>query len=177
MGRSNFGSAINAWAGLSMVSQFDFYNSGGLDITYLGFAEIDSRGNINVSRFGDRIGGCGGFIDITQSTKKIVFCGTMTAGGLEISTKDGKLNIDKEGRNIKFKNEIEEVTFSAEESLKLGQDVIFVTERCVFSLEEDGLCLIELAEDILKNMEFRPRISENLKKMDPRIYEEGLMNI
>ena len=183
MGRSNFGSAINAWAGLSMVSQFDFYNSGGLDITYLGFAEIDSRSNINVSRFGDRIGGCGGFIDITQSTKKIVFCGTMTAGGLEISTKDGKLNIDKEGRNIKFKNEIEEVTFSAEESLKLGQDVIFVTERCVFSLEEDGLCLIELAEgidieeDILKNMEFRPRISENLKKMDPRIYEEGLMNI
>lgn len=183
MGKSNFGSAINAWAGLSMVSQFDFYNSGGLDITYLGFAEIDSRGNINVSRFGDRIGGCGGFIDITQSTKKIVFCGTMTAGGLRVGIENEKLNIEKEGRKIKFKNKVEEITFSAKESLKLGQDVIFVTERCVFSLEEDGLCLIEIAEgidiedDILKNMEFTPRISEELRTMDPRIYREGLMNL
>lgn len=183
MGRSNFGSSINAWAGLPMVSQFDFYNSGGLDITYLGFAEIDSKGNINVSRFGDRIGGCGGFIDITQSTNKIVFCGTMTADGLEVGIKDNKLSIEKEGKKIKFKKKIEEVTFSAEESLKLGQEVIFVTERCVFSLEEDGLCLVEVADgvdverDILKNMEFAPRISDKLKTMDSRIYSEGLMNL
>src|SRR3712207_9540385 len=87
----------------SDVCSSDLYNSGGLDITYLGFAEIDSMGNINVSRFGDRIGGCGGFIDITQSTKKIVFCGTMTAGGLKVGVKDGRLDIVNEGKKIKFK--------------------------------------------------------------------------
>ena len=183
MGRSDFGSAINAWAGLAMVSQFDFYNSGGLDITYLGFAEIDSMGNINVSRFGDRIGGCGGFIDITQSTKKIVFCGTMTAGGLKVGVKDGRLDIVNEGKKIKFKKSIEEITFSAKESIKLGQHVIFVTERCVFSLEEDGLKLIEVAEgidiqrDILDQMEFEPKMAKEIKIMDCRIYRDCLMGI
>lgn len=183
LGGSNFGSAVNSWAGLAMASQFDFYNSGGLNKTFLGFAEIDPCGNINVSRFGNKIGGCGGFIDITQSTKDIVFCGTMTAGGLLTEVNDGKLVIVQEGRNKKFKKFIEEVTFSAEESVQRGQNVIFVTERCVFALKNGALELIEIApgidldRDILGQMDFRPRISKNLKQMDLRIYQEGLMGI
>lgn len=183
LGGSNFGSAVNSWAGLAMASQFDFYNSGGLKKTFLGFAEMDPRGNINVSRFGDRIGGCGGFIDITQSTKDIVFCGTMTAGGLVTEVRDGKLVIVQEGKRKKFKKTIDEITFSAEESFENGQNVIFVTERCVFALREDGIELIEIApgvdldKDILGQMDFRPMIAEDLKVMDLRIYQEGLMGI
>ena len=183
LGGSNFGSAVNSWAGLAMARQFDFYNSGGLKKTFLGFAEMDPRGNINVSRFGDRIGGCGGFIDITQSTKDIVFCGTMTAGGLVTEVRDGKLVIVQEGKRKKFKKIIDEITFSAEESFENGQNVIFVTERCVFALREDGIELIEIApgvdldKDILGQMDFRPMIAEYLKVMDLRIYQEGLMGI
>lgn len=183
LGGSNFGSAVNSWAGLAMASQFDFYNSGGLKKTFLGFAEMDPIGNINVSRFGDRIGGCGGFIDITQSTKDIVFCGTMTAGGLVTEIRDGKLHIIQEGKKKKFKNNIDEITFSAEESLENGQNVIFVTERCVFALREGGIVLVEIApgvdleRDILDQMEFVPRIAEDLKTMDLRIFQEGLMGI
>lgn len=171
LGGSNFGSAVNAWAGLAMASQFDFYNSGGLDRTFLGFAEIDEKGNINVSRFGDRIGGCGGFIDITQSTKNIVFCGTMTAGGLEVEYDGDEIKIVKEGKKIKFKKEIEEITFSSKQSRENNQKVIFITERCVFELDEEGLVLTEIAKginiekDILSVMEFVPKISSDLKFM------------
>ena len=177
LGRSNFGSAVNAWAGLPMASQFDFYNSGGLDRTFLGFAEIDPSGNINVSRFGDRIGGCGGFIDITQSTKNIVFCGTMTAGGLKTRVENGNLIIEKEGSKKKFLSSVEEVTFSAKQSREIGQNVIFVTERCVFKLGENTLILTEIApgvdinKDILEQMEFEVEISSDLKIMDKSIFE------
>ena len=166
-----------------MASQFDFYNSGGLKKTFLGFAEMAPLGNINVSRFGDRIGGCGGFIDITQSTKDMVFCGTMTAGGLVTEVRDGRLVIVQEGKKKKFIKEIDEITFSAEESLESGQNVIFVTERCVFALREGGIELVEIApgvdldKDILGQMDFRPMIAEDLKVMDLRIYQEGLMGI
>lgn len=176
LGGSNFGSAVNAWAGLPMASQFDFYDCGGLDRTFLGFAEVDPKGNINVSRFGDRIGGCGGFIDITQSTKNIVFCGTMTAGGLKTEVKNGKLVIVREGDRKKFLSKIEEVTFSAKQSRKIGQNVLFVTERCVFRLGEKGLVLIEVApgidieKDIFDQMNFRPEVSDDLKVMDERIF-------
>lgn len=183
LGGYNFGSAVNSWASLSMVHQFDFYNSGGLNKTFLGFAEIDNKGNINVSRFGNRIGGCGGFIDITQSTKNIVFCGTMTAGGLEIEIKDGKLNIIKEGSKKKFLKSVEEITFSSAQSLENGQNVIFVTERCVFVLEKEELVLTEIApgidleKDVLGQMDFVPRISENLKLMDERIFKPENMGL
>ena len=176
LGGSNFGSAVNAWASLPMASQFDFYDCGGLDRTFLGFAEIDPEGNINVSRFGDRIGGCGGFIDITQSTKNIVFCGTMTAAGLRTEVKDGKLVIRREGARKKFLSKVEEVTFSAKQSRKNGQNVIFVTERCVFKLGENGLVLIEVApgidvqKDVLDQMNFKPEIAKDLKLMDESIF-------
>ncbi|MDY4128718.1 MAG: CoA-transferase [Peptostreptococcus porci] len=178
LGGSNFGSAVNAWASLPMASQFDFYNSGGLDKSFLGFAQIDSNGNINVSRFGDRIGGCGGFIDITQSTKNIVFCGTMTSNGLKTKFENGKLVILSEGKTKKFKNSIDEITFSAHQSRINEQNVILVTERCVFKYDDEGLILTEVApgidieSEIFGVMDFRTRISENLKLMDRKIFDK-----
>jgi len=182
-GGAHFGSAFNAWAALHMTSQFDYYNGGNLNITSLGFAEVDPAGNVNVSRFGTRIAGAGGFIDISQSTKKIVFSGTLTAGGLEVEVKDGKVNIIQEGKKKKFLSSVGQITFSAELSKRVGQTVLFVTERCVFQVTDKGLMLIEIApgidieKHILPCMDFTPAISPNLKLMDARIFGEGLMGL
>lgn len=121
-----------------MTSQFDYYNGGNLDLTCLGFAEVDSAGNVNVSRFGTRIAGCGGLVDISQSTHTVVFCGTMTAGGLKEKIEDGKLVIVQEGKKVKFKKSVEQITFSAEFSKKHDQRVLFITERCVFQVTDVG---------------------------------------
>ncbi len=183
IGGSYFGSAVNAWAALSMSYQFNFYNGGGLDATFLGFAEIDPKGNINVSKFGKNIAGCGGFIDISQSTKKIVFCGTFTAGGLKQEVKDGKLVILNEGKRSKFLESIEQITFSAEMVSVFQQDVMIVTERCVFQYSDTGLTITEIApgidleKDIIAHMGFRPHIGENLKLMDERIFKDELMGL
>lgn len=183
LGGSYFGSAINAQASLSMSYQFDFYNGGGLDATFLGFAEIDPKGNINVSKFGKMIAGCGGFIDISQSTQKIVYCGTFTAGGLKQEVKDGQLVILEEGKRSKFLDSIEQITFSAEMVPVLGQDVMIVTERCVFQYEDKGLVITEIApgidleKDIFAHMGFKPHVSEDLKLMDPRIFKDELMGL
>ncbi len=182
-GGANFGSSYNAWAGLPMCTQFDYYNGGNLDLAALGFAQVDPSGNINVSRFGPKIAGAGGFIDISQSTSRCVFAGTMTAGGLECKVEDGKLNILKEGKVKKFLRSIEQITFSADTARKNHQDILFVTERCVFRLTDKGLKLTEIApgidieKDILPVMDFVPEISEDLKVMDPRIFQERPMNL
>ena len=181
-GGQDFGSAVNAWAALPMASQFDYYNGGNLNVTYLGFAEVNEKGDVNVSRFGTRIAGCGGFVDISQSTNHIMFCGTLTAGGFQMKLEDGKVVIVNEGKRKKFKSSIEQVTFSSEFSLKKGQKVLFITERCVFQLVKEGLKLIEVApgidieKDILPYLEFTP-IVEEVKLMDSRIFEEGLMGL
>jgi propionate CoA-transferase len=183
VGGKSFGSAINAWASLPMTSQFDFYNGGGLNVTFLGFAEIDPKGNINVSKFGLNIAGCGGFIDISQSTKRIVFCGTFTAGGLKEEIKDGKVTITKEGRQSKFLDSIEQITFSADMVPIFEQDVMIITERCVFKYEKDGLTITEIApgidleKDIFAHMGFKPNVSGNLKLMDERVFRDELMGI
>ncbi|NLN98262.1 MAG: propionate CoA-transferase [Eubacteriaceae bacterium] len=183
LGGFDFGSAVNSWAGLPMTSQFDYYNHGGLDITFLGFAEVNPMGDINVSRFGSRIAGCGGFIDITQSTKNIVFCGTLTAGGLEVAVEDGKLKIIQEGRRKKFLPTIEQVTYSAEFGLENGQNVLFITERCVFKPSEKGLVLVEVApgidiqKDIIDQMDFKPIIADNVETMDERLFKNALMGL
>ncbi|WIV10417.1 CoA-transferase [Proteiniborus sp. MB09-C3] len=177
-GGPNFGSAINAWAALPMTSQFDLYNGGGLNMTFLGFAEVNSKGDINVSKFGTKIAGCGGFIDISQSTKKIVFCGTFTAGKFEMTVEKGQVKIIKEGVRKKFIDSIEQITFSSEFVSKYDQDVMFITERCVFRLTDEGLVLIEVApgidveKDIISHMEYRPIISKDLKLMDEKIFKE-----
>ncbi len=183
LGGADFGSAANAWGALTMPAQFDYYDGNGLDVTYLGFAEVDPKGNINVSKFGERIAGAGGFIDISQATKNIYFCGTLTAGGLKTHIEDGKLVIDQEGRSKKFLKEIEQISYSAEFGLKHDQNCVFITERCVMIPTEKGLMITEIApgidlqSQIINQMEFEPLVSENLKEMDSRIFAEGLMGL
>jgi propionate CoA-transferase len=182
-GGQNFGSAINAWAALPEAAQFDYYNGGNLALTCLGFAEVDPTGNVNVSKFGSRIAGVGGFVDISQSTKTIVFSGTMTAGGLKLAIEDGKMVIVQEGKKIKFKKNLDQITFSSQFSKETGQKVLFVTERCVFQIVDEGLKLIEVApgidieKDILPYMEFKPIIPENVPLMDARIFRDEPMGL
>ncbi len=136
---------MNTRAILDMTSQFDFYHGGGLDVCYLSFAEVDQHGNVGVHKFNGKIMGTGGFIDISATSKKIIFCGTLTAGSLKTEITDGKLNIVQEGRVKKFIRELPEITFSGKIALERGLDVRYITERAVFTLKEDGLHLIEIA--------------------------------
>ena len=177
-----FGSSYNAWANVPMATQFLFYNGGGLDAAFLGFAEINPKGDINVTRFGPRLAGCGGFVDITQATRAVVFCGGFTAGGFECQVKDGKLIIVQEGKNKKFLKAIEQISFSSTFALREKLSIIYVTERCVFRLTPEGMELTEIApgidpeRDIYPHMEFKP-IVKQIKGMDPRIFQDGLMGV
>jgi propionate CoA-transferase len=175
-GGASFGCSINPDTILDQAYQFDFYDGGGLDLAYLGLAECDEQGNINVSKMGPRITGCGGFINITQNAKRLFFCGTFTAKGLKIKAENGKLTIVKEGEVKKFLKKVGHVTFSGEYAKEIGQPVLYVTERAVFELKKDGLHLIEVApgidieKDILKLMDFKPVIAGTPKLMDARIF-------
>ncbi|WNS79584.1 CoA-transferase [Domibacillus sp. DTU_2020_1001157_1_SI_ALB_TIR_016] len=176
MGVEVFGAHTNPEAFVTSPQIFDYYQSGGLSTTLLGFAQIDGAGNVNVSKFNGIFRGSGGFIDITHKTPKIMFCGTLTSGGLKVSIENGEINIEREGRHKKFINSIEHMTFNAQEALKKGQEVLYVTERCVFRLENDGLVLIEYApgidvqKDILLNVECPVRVADNVKLMDPALF-------
>lgn len=183
MAGTAFGTCTNPDAIIDQPYQFDFYDGGGLDQAFLGLAECDKDGNINVSRFGPKIAGCGGFINITQTAPVVVYCGTFTASGLKESFADGKLTIVQEGRIKKFKENVEQITFSAQYAHEVGQKVMYVTERAVFELLEGKLTLTEIApgvdlqKDILDQMEFMPAISENLKEMDARLFREEKMGL
>jgi propionate CoA-transferase len=178
----DFGAAANAWAYLNEDRMFDFYDGGGLDIAFLGLAEVDESGNVNVSKFKGTIMGCGGFVEITQMTPRVVFLGSFTAGGLKIECEDGKLNILQEGRHVKFKKRVEQITFSGEFANDGKQDILYVTERAVFKLTPKGLALTEMApgvdlrKDILANMEFTP-IMDDVKPMDGKLFREGKINL
>jgi propionate CoA-transferase len=182
-GGLNFGASLNPWSITDEPTQFDFYHSGYLDVTFLGLAEVNPIGDVNVSKFGPKIPGCGGFIDISQSTKKVVYCGTFTAGGLKVEITDGKVVIAEEGRSKKFKKSIEQITFSGKQALENGQEVIYITERAVLALTETGLELreiapgIDLEKHILSQMEFEPAIAKDVKIMDKSLFMEGLIGL
>lgn len=179
----DFGVSLNPTCMVTMASMFDFYDGGGLDQAFVGFAECNGNGDVNVSQFGDRMPGCGGFIDITQNTKQVYFCGTFTAGGLVTEVRDGKLHIIQEGRADKFCKDIHQVTFSAATAIQNKLPVLYITERAVFRLTKDGPTLCEAApgidveKDIMSHMSVRPPIAPDFHLMDERIFREEKMGL
>jgi len=163
---TNFGCSKNPDAIIDMGYMFDFYHGGGLDITFLGFREVDQYGNVNVSRMGSSIPGVGGFIDISQNTKKIVFCSAFNAKGLAVEMNNGELNIKSQGSVSKFSDKVEQISFSGQKALEEGKTVIYITERAVFQLTKEGMELIEYApgvdveKDILPYMNFKPIVKK-----------------
>ena len=189
VGGLNFGAAINPQAVIDQPSQFDFYDGGGLDLAILGMAQTDRHGNLNVSKFGPRLAGAGGFINISQSAKSVIFVGTFTVGNMIVAFSNGQIAICQEGDTRKFVSDVEHRTFSGTESLRRGQRVLYITERCVFQLVPDpenggsALELIEIApgidlqQDVLAHMDFVPRIANPLKMMDARLFQDEPMQL
>ncbi|RJG04101.1 acyl CoA:acetate/3-ketoacid CoA transferase [Noviherbaspirillum sedimenti] len=179
----NFGAGVNTQAVVDQPYQFDFYDGGGLDIAFLGLAETDADGSVNVSKFGSRLAGAGGFINISQNAKKVVFVGTFSAGKPGIQIRNGQLVIEGPDGPCKFVAAVEHLTFSGPLARKQGRNVLYITERCVFELTSTGLELVEIApgldlqRDILDHMAFAPRISSNLRTMDARIFQPDSMGL
>jgi propionate CoA-transferase len=172
----------NVEAIVDQVSQFNFYQGGGLDLAFLSFAEVDAEGNVNVSKFGGRLPGCGGFIDISQNAKRVVFCGLFGRAG-DVRLAGGRLQVAGPSPVTKFRTRVEHVTFSGARAAATGQPVRYVTERAVFGLGPRGVELLEIApgvdveRDVLAGMEFRPAVAADLRVMDPAIFQPGRLGL
>ena len=181
-GGLDFGAATNAQAVIDQPYQFDYYDGGGLDMAFLGMAQTDAQGNVNVSKFGPKLAGAGGFINISQSARKVVFIGSFCAGPCEVDIQEGQLHIRRDASARKFVPEVEHRTFSGQYAAQRGQEVLYITERCVFRLRADGLELTEIApgvdlqRDILDRMDFVP-IMESVQPMDARLFRNGPMQL
>ena len=179
----NFGAGTNTQAVIDQPYQFDFYDGGGLDMAFLGLAQVDARGDLNVSKFGPKLAGAGGFINISQNAKKVIFVGTFNAGPLRVAIENEKLVVLDEGTARKFVKQVEHVTFSGPYAASREQQVLYVTERCVFALSPDGLELREVApgidieRDILAQMDFKPRVNDTPEMMDARIFRQEPMGL
>jgi propionate CoA-transferase len=174
--RAIFGTNINPEAIIDPTDVFGYFRGGGLDISFLGCGQLDRHGNVNVSKFSGIVPGCGGFIDIAHRTKILVFCGTFTSGGLATSIKNGQLSIEKEGRFRKIVPEVEQITLSGKNAVQQQQRVIYVTERCVFELAQNGIVLTEVAPGVDVNkhitslIDFPIEVSPRLKMMDKELF-------
>ncbi len=179
----SFGAVTNAEAIIDQPAQFDFYDGGGLDQAFLGLAETCPEGHVNVSRFGSKLAGAGGFINISQNTRDLYFLGTFTSGAQQLEISDHSLKVISNGKVRKFRSTVQQITFNGEAATQRGQRVMFITERAVFRLVPEGLKLIEIApgidlqRDILDQMDFTPIIDDDLDQMDPRLFHDGPMNL
>jgi propionate CoA-transferase len=177
----SFGASANPDAIVSHAEQFDFYDGGGLDIAFLGLAEMDLHGNVNVSKFGDRVAGVGGFINITQTAKEVVFMGSLTAKGVEVRAGDGRLTVLKEGSVKKVVHKVEHLSFNGPYTVGKGTKVLYVTERAVFDLRHGQLTLIEIApgidlqRDVLDQLAAPIPVAADIKLMDERIFRDAPM--
>lgn len=171
------GAARNFQAMIDQPYQFDFYDGGGLDLAFLSFAQVDARGNVNISRFDSKIVGIGGFVNISQNARAAIFGGTFTAGGLDMAWPGGSAKIAREGKHRKFLGAVEQLSYNGDYGFERGQRVLYVTERAVFRRAKDGLELIEIApgidldRDILAHMAFRPTVAADCRAMDARLFK------
>ena len=178
-GGIDFGIGQNLIAMVTHYEQMAYYNGAGVDVTFMGAGELDREGNVNATKMGSRCTGAGGFIDITQSAKKVVFCATFTASGAVYDFSDEKLRIVQEGNVRKMVDHVSQISFNGKIAREKGQKVVFVTERCVFELVKEGVLLTEIApgidlqRDILNKMDFRPLVSDSLKLMDPVLFRQA----
>jgi len=175
-GMATFGASANPDILMDSSLVFDLYDGGLLDVTLLGLAQVDREGNVNVSKFAHMAPGSGGFCNICHRTRKIVFCGTFTAGGLDEEIADGRLTIRKEGTVKKFVSRVEQITLSGRAAYAKGQEVLYITERAVFRLTERGLAITEIApgiepaRDLLPHMEFPVAIPPDVPLMDAALF-------
>ena len=177
------GAGANFQAMLEQPSMFDFYDGGGLDVASLSFAQVDAHGNVNVHAFDERPRGPGGFLNIANRTKRLCFVGTLTARGLVTRVEDERLQVVQEGAEHKFVPAVREISFNGAMARARGQQVLYITERAVFALADDGLVLVEIADgleverDVIAHLGFRPRVSDDLAPMDPRLFRDGPMGL
>lgn len=182
-GGIDFGIAEYPDALIEHPYQFDFYNGHGVDITFMGFGEADAAGNVNATKLGDRATGAGGFIDITQQARTVVFCGTFTAQGLKVEIEDGHLHVDREGAVRKWVSTVQQISFNGQRALQNGQRVVVVTERAVLELSPAGWVITEIApgvdlkHEVLAQMDFRPRIFEELPVTPTTVYTDAALDL